>query len=404
VPNYRLYAAGALVSNVGTWMQRTAQDWLVLTELTQRSATAVGIVTALQFGPQVLLLPWTGYAADRIERKKLLFATQATMGGLAMALGVLTLTGWVRLWHVYALAGALGCATAFDAPVRQSFVSELVGEEDLPNAIGLGSASFNAARMLGPAAAGLLIGAIGTGPVFVVNALSYGAVLAALRALREDALFRGQASQPSRSSRAPADGGRSLTEGFRYVWHTPDLRIVLLMMLLVGMFALNFPIFISTMAVRVFHRGPGQFGLCTSIMAVGSVTGSLLAAARAKPQFGILVSGAAALGTGLALSASMPSYALFCATLIVVGVSAQTFNNTVMSTMQLAVDSTVRGRVVAITMAVALGGMPVGAPVIGRVADTAGPRWSLAVAAAACFLATAIGLIYGARSRSVSTN
>ena len=187
-PNYRIWAAGALVSNIGTWMQRTAQEWLVLTQLTHNNATAVGAVMAFQFGPQVLFLPLTGYVADRFNKRKVVFATQSAMGLLALALGLLTLTGSVRLWHVYVFAFLLGTAAAFDSPARQSFVSELVGEDDLPNAVGLNSTSFSAARMIGPAAAGLLIAMVSCGWVFIANALSFGAVLCSLVFLRIDRL------------------------------------------------------------------------------------------------------------------------------------------------------------------------------------------------------------------------
>lgn len=300
--NYRVWAAGALVSNVGTWMQRTAQDWLVLTQLTHRNATALGIVMALQFGPQVLFLPLTGFAADHFERRKLLFVTQATMGALALGLGILTLSGRVQLWHVDLFAFLLGTVTAFDAPARQSFVSELVGEADLPNAVALNSTSFNAARMLGPAAAGLLLAAVGTGWAFVLNAISFGAVLAALGLLRVGELRPGD--------RAPR-GRRGLGEGFRYAWHRPDIRAILLMLLLIGAFGLNFPIFLSTMAVTVFHAGAGRFGFLTSILAVGSVTGALLSARRENPRLAVLVTGAAAFGLGFTIAALMPTYALF---------------------------------------------------------------------------------------------
>ncbi len=176
--NYRLWAAGAFVSNVGTWVQRTAQSWLVFTELTHHNASAIGAVMALQFGPQLLLLPWTGFAADHLNQRKLLMATQATMGGLALALGLLTATGVVQLWHVYIFAFLFGCAAAFDAPVRQTFVAELVGDADLPNAVGLNSTSFNAARMIGPAIAGGVIATWGTGTAFLFNGASFAAVLA----------------------------------------------------------------------------------------------------------------------------------------------------------------------------------------------------------------------------------
>jgi MFS family permease len=383
--NYRTWAIGAFVSNVGTWMQRTAQDWIVLTQLTHRNATAVGVVMALQFGPQVLMLPVSGFAADHFDRRKLLFATQSAMGALALGLGLLTIGGVVQLWHVYAFAFLLGCVTAFDAPARQTFVSELVGEEDLSNAVGLNSTSFNAARMIGPAVAGLLISAVGTGWVFLVNAASFVAVLCSLSLLRIADLHRGKGS-------SRASGG--LADGFRYVWKRPDLKAALLMLFFIGTFGLNFPIYISTMSVTVFHKGAGQFGLLTSIMAIGSVAGALLAARQERPRFARLLAGAAVFGGGLALAALMPTYALFGLTLVVIGVAAQTFTTTVNSTVQLSTDPVMRGRVMAILLAIALGGTPIGAPIVGWVDDAFGPRWGLAVGAAGGFAALLVGLGY----------
>lgn len=388
--NYRVWAAGALVSNVGTWMQRTAQDWLVLTQLTHNNATAVGVVMALQFGPLILLLPWTGFAADHLDRRKLLIGTQAAMGGLALGLGILTVTGLVQLWHVYVFAFLLGCVTAFDSPVRQTFVSELVGEDDLPNAVALNSTSFNAARMIGPAIAGMLIASVGTGWVFVMNAASFAAVIGSLCCLRIGELhLKGKAVRTK----------GSLADGFRYVWKRPDLKAVLLMLFLVGTFGLNFPIFISTMSVMVFHVGAGQYGLLTSIMAIGSVLGALLAARREKPQIALLLFAAAIFGFGFALAAIMPSYWSFGLVLIAIGVSAQTLTTSTISLVQLSTDPVMRGRVMAILLAIALGGTPIGAPIIGWVADTYGARWALGVAAAAGFAAAIVLLRYLARHR-----
>ena len=261
--NYRLWAGGAIVSNVGTWMQRVAQDWLVLTQLTHNNASALGVVMALQFGPQMLMLPWSGFAADFFDRRKLLMATQAAMCACALGLGLLTVTGLVELWHVYVFAFLHGCAAAFDAPARQTFVSDLVGETDLPNAVALNSTSFNAARMVGPALAGLLIAGVGTGWAFLANALSFGGVLFSLTFLRV-----GDLHPVRRASRAP--GG--FVAGFRYVWARPDLRAILLMLFLIGTFGMNFSIFISTMAVTAFHAGAGGYGLLSSMMAIGTIT------------------------------------------------------------------------------------------------------------------------------------
>ncbi len=387
-PNYRIWAAGALVSNIGSWMQRTAQDWIVLTELTHHNATSVGIVMGLQFGPYFLLLPLTGYAADHFNRRKLIFCTQAAMALLALGLGLLVVTGLVQLWHVYVFAFLLGCASAFDSPARQTFVAELVEERDLPNAVGLNSTSFNAARMIGPAVAGGLIAGVGTGWVFLINAFSFLAVLGSLTLLRVD-----QLRQNPRATRARG----SLAEGFRYVWGRPDLKVILFVLFLVGTFGLNFPIFISTMAVTVFHKGADQFGLLTSMMAAGSVTGALMAAARTKPRISVLLAGAAVFGTSCAVAAIMPSYMLFGVALYVVGVAAQTLTTSTISLIQISTAPEMRGRVIAIFMAIALGGTPIGAPIVGWVADHFGPRWSLGVGAAAGLLAAVAMLIHLAR-------
>ena len=390
--NYRLWAGGAVVSNVGTWMQRVAQDWLVLTQLTHNSASALGVVMALQFGPQILMLPWSGFAADFFDRRKLLMATQAAMGLCALVLGLLTVTGVVQLWHVYVFAFLHGCAAAFDAPARQTFVSDLVGEDDLPNAVALNSTSFNAARMVGPALAGLLIAGVGTGWAFLTNALSFGGVLCSLTFLRTGDLHSNR-----RAGRAP--GG--FVAGFRYVWKRPDLRAILLMLFLIGTFGLNFPIFISTMAVTVFHADAGGYGLLASMMAVGTVTGALLAAGRERPRIELLVTGTAVFALGCTMAALMPNYWLFGAALVVIGVSALTITNSTNSLMQLTTEPAMRGRVMAIRIAIALGGTPIGAPIVGWVADRFGPRWALGVAAAAGVAAAIVMLHYLTRHRGL---
>jgi MFS family permease len=378
------------VSNVGSWMQRTAQDWIVLTELTHRNATAVGIVMGLQFGPQVLLLPLTGFAADHLDRRKVLLCTQAAMGLLALGLGLLVVTGLVRLWHVYVFAFLLGCAAAFDSPARQTFVAELVEERHLPNAVALNSTSFNAARMIGPAVAGVLIAGVGSGWVFLINAVSFIAVLCSLCLLRPDKL------KPN--TRAVRTRG-SFVEGFRYVSRRPDLKAILFMLFLVGTFGLNFPIFISTMSVTVFHAGASQYGLLTSMMAAGSVAGALMAATRRKPGIPVLLAGAATFGVGCAVAAVMPSYMLFGIVLFVVGMAAQTFTTSTNSLVQTSTEPGMRGRVIAILLAIALGGTPVGAPIVGWIADTFGPRWALGVGAASGLLAAAVAIVYLARLR-----
>lgn len=390
--NYRIWASGALVSNVGTWMQRTGQDWLVLTVLTHNNATAMGAVMALQFGPQLLLLPVTGWAADRMDRRKLLLMTQGSMGTLALGLGILTVTGVVQLWHVYAFALLLGIVAAFDAPARQTFVSDLVEGPNLSNAVALNSASFNVARMIGPATAGLLTAAVGAGWVFLINAATFGAVLTSLTALRRDQLYRINHGRKTSGS---------LVSGFRYVRHRPDILVLLVMTFLIGTFGLNFPIFISTMSVSVFHKGAGEYGILSSVMAIGSVAGALLAARREHPRIALLFAGAAAFGVGCAVAALMPNYALFGLVLVGIGVISQTLTTTANGTVQMTTAPELRGRVMAIYMAIFMGGTPIGAPIVGWVADAYGPRWALGVGAAAGFAAALVGLVYLVRFRNL---
>lgn len=371
-------------------MQRTAQDWLVLTQLTAHNATAVGIVMALQFGPQLLLLPLTGSAADHCDRRKLLITTQALMGLLALVLGLLTVTGRVQLWQVYVLAGALGCVAAFDAPARQTFVSDLVVDEDLPNAVALNSTSFNAARLIGPALAGVLISHVGIGEMFLLNALSYLAVLFSLAAMRSGEMVPRERAVRSR---------RSLVEGFLYIRSRPDLMVVLWMVLAIGTFALNFPIFLSTMSVGTFGLQSRGFGLLTSVMALGSVSGALFAASRGVPSTRLLVAGSSYLGLSLALAALMPNAWSFGLAMMGVGVSAQLFTSVANSAVQLSTSPSMRGRVMAIFMAVAMGGTPVGAPIVGWVSDHYGPRFGIGIAALASMLAAGIGAVWMARRR-----
>ena len=383
--NYRVWSGGAIVSNTGTWMQRTAQDWLVLTQLTNNDAFAVGVVMALQFGPQLLLLPITGLTADRFSQRKILIVTQSLMGLLGLLLGILTVTNLVQLWHVYVFALLLGCVAAFDAPARQTFVSELVGRRNLSNAVALNSASFSVARMIGPAVAGLLIAVVGTGWVFLINAASYLAVLASLLLLRTSELGAAPKAERKRGN---------LAEGFRYVWKRPDIMVILVMIFLIGTFGLNFPIFISTMAKIEFHAGAAEFGVLSSIMAIGSVIGALLAANRATPRMRYLFASAAIFGIFCTASAVMPGVWLFALALIPVGIGAQTFMTTANSAVQLGTDVAVRGRVMAIYMAIFMGGTPLGAPIVGWVANQFGPRWGLGVAAGSGIAAVLVGIYW----------
>lgn len=388
--NFRVWSAGALVSNIGGWMQRIAQDWLVLTQLTPHDATAVGIVSALQFAPLVLLLPWTGPAADHFDKRKLVAATQAAMGVLALGLGLLTITHLVQVWHVYVFALLLGCVTAFDTPARQTFIGEMVGDDDLANAVGLNSMSFNASRLVGPAIAGGAIAVAGSGGVFLINAATFAFVLVCIGRMRPGELRGDDGRQRPRGT---------FVEGLRYVWSRRDLRAILLMLFLIGTFGLNFPIFVSTMAASVFHVGADGYGLLTSCIAVGSVIGALMVARRARPGVGPVVAGSAIFGAGCVLAAAMPTVTLFGAVLVVVGAAAQTVTTSATALVQMSIDPAMRGRVVAILFSTALGGTPIGAPLVGLVANDLGPRWALGLAAAAGLAAALVGVVHLAGSR-----
>jgi MFS family permease len=383
--NYRVWAGGALVSNLGTWMQRIGQDWLVLTVLTDHSATAVGTVMALQFGPALLLLPLSGLAADHLDRRKLLLLTQAAAGLLALGLGLVTLTGVVQLWHVYGFALLLGCVTAFDAPARQAFVSDLVSDDSLANAVALNSASFNAARMVGPAVAGVLIAAVGEGWLFLINAGSYAAVLVSLWLLRVHELHTEARPERTRGS---------LLAGLRYVGQRPDLVAVLVMLALIGTFGFNFAIFISTMSVTVFHGDASLYGLLTSSMAVGTMCGALLSARRPLPGMVLMGGASAAFGGTLLLAAVMPSPWLFAAVLFFVGLAALTFMTASNSMMQLTTERSMRGRVLALRIAVVMGGTPIGAPLVGWVVDHFGARWALGLGALSGLAAAGVAVAY----------
>jgi MFS family permease len=383
--NYRIWFAGPLVSNVGTWMQRTAQDWIVLTQLTHESAVAVGVTMALQFGPQLVLLPWTGLVADRFDRRRMLMLTQTLMGLLGMGLAIVVLTGDANLWNVYGFALALGVVAAFDAPVRQAFVSDVVTGEHVANAVALNSASFNAARLIGPAVAGVLITVVGTGWVFFINALTFAAVLIALKFV--------DPAQLGQRIRAPREKGQ-IREGFRYVKDRPDIVVILCMIFVVGTFGVNFPIFTSTMARVEFHRGAGEFGLLNTVMAVGSVAGALLSARREKPRMRLLVIASAGFGAACAVAAVMPTYWSFAAILTLVGLSSLTFMTTANAMVQTTTAPAMRGRVMALYMAIFAGGTPIGAPIVGWVADAFGPRWALGVGALSGFVALAIALVW----------
>ncbi len=367
IRNYRLFAAGQLVSLTGTWMQRVAQDWLVL-RLSDNSGVALGITTGLQFLPLLLFGLYGGVLADRYPKRRLLIIAQVAMGLLALLLGVLDITGVVSLWHVYALAFGLGLASVVDTPTRQAFAVELVGKEELPNAVSLNSATFNSGRVLGPALAGLLINAFGTGPVFLVNAASFVAVLIGLLRIRPGELHT---SRPI--ARAPGQ----LRAGLSYVRGRPELLWPIVLVAIIGTFGLNFQITTALVAKLVFHRGAGSYGLLGTALAFGSLIGALLAARRGVPRQRLLLGAALAFGLLEIAVGLMPTYNSFLLLLIPTGIAVLTFTTAANSTIQLASSAAMRGRVMALYVLVFLGGTPIGAPVIGWLASAYGPRWSL---------------------------
>jgi MFS family permease len=390
VANYRLWFGGALVSNTGTWMQSTAQDWVVLTQLTDHNATALGVTMALQFLPPILMIPITGLIADRYDRRRMLMLTQGALGTLGLALGILVVTGVVQLWMVWGFALLLGIVQAVDAPIRQSFVSELVTPENLSNAVSLNSASFNGARLIGPAVAGVLIATVGSGWVFLINAASFGAVLASLRFIRVDQLqFKPKVAR--------AKG--QIKEGFRYVRGRPDLVVVFVMIFIIGTFGMNFPIFTSTMATQAFGVGASGFGLLTSAIAVGSLSGALLSARRDRPRMRVLVLASISFGVTCAVAAVMPTYWTFALVLVAVGLSSITLMTTANGTVQLSAAPQMRGRVMALYMAIFTGGTPIGAPIVGWIANTFGPRAAMGVGAGAGFAAAAVAIVWLVRAQ-----
>lgn len=365
--NFRLWWAGILVSNLGVWMQRTAQDWIVLTELTDHNATAVGLTTALQFAPQLILSPLTGPAADRVNRIRLLVVTQSAMLILAAGLAATTLLGHLDLWLMYAFSLGLGVATAFDIPARQSFVGEMVPRRDLTNAVSLNSAAFNSARMIGPAIAGLAVAVVGPGWVFAVNATTFLGMLFAIRALRRDEL-----------TVTPRSTGRGqFRDGLRYIRGRPDVVLVMVAMFLFGALGMNVPIITSTMARIEFNEGAEVFGLLGSAVAVGSLTGALLSARRERVRLShfVLAGSGTALGAGAA--AIMPTAWSFGATLAVMGLGTMFLVSSANAYVQTTTPANYRGRVLALYLALFMGATPIGSPIAGWVADTFGPRWTL---------------------------
>ena len=390
--NYRLFAAGQIVSQSGTWGQRVAQDWLVL-ELSGNSGIALGITTGLQFLPVLLLGLYGGVLADRYDKRRLLIGAQAAMGVLALVLAALDLSGAVQLWHVYALAAALGLASVVDTPVRQAFVSEMVDADDLPNAVSLNSATFNSARIVGPAAAGAAIAAVGTGWVFLVNAVSYVAVLAGLAAMR-----RADLHPTERVERAKGQ----LREGLAYVRSRPDLLVPIVLVFMVGTFGLNFQITLALVVKEVFERSAGAYGLLSAFLALGSLVGALASARRSGPPrqrtlfASVLAFGLLEMAVGFA-----PTYEIMALLLVPTGVAVLTFTTTANSTVQLGSAPHVRGRVMALYVLVFMGGTPIGAPLIGALAEAFGPRSSIVLGGAVVAVSGVVAAVVMTRLRGL---
>jgi MFS family permease len=391
VRNFRLFAAGQVVSNTGTWMQRVAQDWLVL-QLTHGSGTAVGIATGLQFLPLLMFSLWGGMIADRYPKRRVLIVTQASMGALALILAVLALTGVVQPWHVYLLAFGLGMATVVDNPTRQSFAIEMVGRGDLQNAIALNSAVFNLARIAGPAVAGIVISLIGTSAAFFLNAASYLTVIVSLRLMRDSEL---------RPAERVARAKGQLREGLAYVRSRSDLLLTMVLMFFIATFGMNFQVTTALMSRVVFDTGAGRFGLASAVFALGALSGALVAARRRRTGMRLLIWTALAFGLLEAATGLMPSYWSFLVLLVPTGLAVISFTTLANSSVQLSVPAEMRGRVMGIYLLVFLGGAPLGSPLTGWVAEQFGTRMSLIAGAAISVAATVVVAALVARHRGV---
>ncbi|MEU1897020.1 MFS transporter [Nocardiopsis dassonvillei] len=370
--NYRLYALGQLLSNPGTWMQRIAQDWLVL-QLSGGSGIALGMTTALQFLPLLLFGLWGGALVDRLDKRRLLVCTQAAMGVLAVGLGILATAGAAQVWHVYLFAFGLGLITVLDNPGRQAFVPEMVEREHLSNAIALNSASFQLGRVTGPAVAGLLIAVIGSGPVFLINGVSFGFTILALMMIRTSEL---------NPTERVARGKGQIREGLRYIGGRRDLVLLLVLAAATQFFGANSQNQIALMVNNVFEAGADAFGVAAAFLAVGALAGALLAARRDRPRLRLVLIGSLAFGALQVVAGLMPGYVPFVLVLVPMGVAFMTYVTTLNATFQLSVDPRMRGRVMSMFLLVFMGVAPIGAPVVGLLADTFGPETSLVIGGA----------------------
>ena len=367
--NYRILFPANTVSNIGSWAQRIAQDWLVL-ELTNNNGTYLGLVTAVQFAPVLFFSLHGGKLADRFNKRKVLILTNIMGGAASLGLGVLVITDLIALWHVFALAAVLGISTAIDAPVRQAFTTEVVGQSDLPNAVSLNSANFNAGRLVGPAVSGGLIAAFGTGPSFIINGLSYFFVIAALLNLNEKAFFH--------LDRPKSDG--NISEGIAYAKARPDVYVVMLMVFFLATFGLNFQIFNALMATQEFGLGPASFGLMGTFIAIGSLTGAIGSARLERfRNTKFVIKGGILFSISIMVFAVIPSYNLYLVWLPICGFVALTTLVSANSIVQTSTDPAIRGRVMGIYLLIFMGGTPFGSPLIGATADLIGIRPTIAI-------------------------
>jgi MFS family permease len=384
IRNYQLFFWGGFLSNIGGWMARIAQDWLVLTILTDYSSTALGVTTALQFLPALVLVPWTGTAADRFDKRKLLVVTQAGMLATGLVLAVLAWTQTATTWHVYLLAFLSGIAGAFDTPARQAFAPEMVPKRLIPNAVGLNTTSFHAARLIGPAVAGVSIAWWGVAPALLVNALSFAPVIVALLLMNPDEL----AISPS------ANKPGAIMEGLRYVKRRSDIIVLMFIVFMLGTFGLNFQVVNALMATVTFNVGADDFGFLSSIMAVGSLAAGLWAAKRTRLRLRLILFGMAGFGVMMSVLTFSPNIEFYAVILAPVGFTSLTVMTAANASVQLAVEPEMRGRVMALYMAIFLGGTPIGAPLIGWVGDAFGPRWTIAIGAFSALLTVAVVVLY----------
>lgn len=380
VKSFRLWFIGALIAHIGLWMQATAQSWVVLTELTDNNASAIGLILALLFGPPVVLFGVVGTAAERLDRRSVLIATQSTMCFVALGTGLLLSAGVMTLPLMCALVLLLGIAMAFDTPIRQAYVSDLVGAQHISNAVALNSASLYGARMVGPAVAGLMIAAVGSQWVFLANAALYLPLILILTRL------------PSRQSPLAQQERVRMREGFGHALRRRDLLVVFVVVLLMGTFGMNFQIFASTMTLE-FDAGPDAFGIMSSVVAVGSLMGSLAAARLKQPTIAVMIGAAAVFGVAIGIASAMPTFPSFTIMLVPMGFAAIMTMTVANGYVHTSTPERIRGRVLALYFAVLGGGTPIGAPIMGRLIDAWGPRAGLMAATVTVLIGAGLGAL-----------